>query len=61
MKIQFEITNNQHYANLMINTPLKYKEKIIGKILNIKMNKDGRITAQANIYKKYIKLVKDKL
>lgn len=61
MKIEFDILNNGEYAQGMVNTYLKYDGKKIGKIISTGVNKKGRVTVQAKIYKKYINLIKDKL
>ncbi len=61
MKIEFDILNNEEYAQMMVNTPLKYEGKKIGRIISTGINKNGRVTIQAKIYKKYIELIKDKL
>lgn len=61
MKIEFDILNNAEYAQSMVNTPLKYEDKKIGKIISTGVNKEGRVTIQAKIYKKYINFIKDKL
>ncbi len=61
MKIEFDIGNNEEYVQAMVNTPLKYEGKKIGKIISTSVNKQGRVTIQAKIYKKYINFIKDKL
>ncbi len=61
MRIEFDILNNEEYAQGMVNTPLKYEGKKIGKIISAGVNSEGRVTIQAKIYKKYINFIKDKL
>ncbi len=61
MKIEFDILNNEEYAQAMVNTPLKYEGKTIGRIISTGVNKNGRVTVQAKIYKKYVEFIKDKL
>ncbi len=61
MKIEFDILNNEEYAQAMVNTPLKYEGKKIGKIISTSINKNGRVTVQAKIYKKYIEFIEDQL